>query len=456
MQTENTIAAISTPIGTGGIGIVRLSGMDAVKIASLVFRPNGRQKLTAMSGYHGCLGRIYDDGAELDEAIAFVYRAPKSYTGEDVVELSCHGGIWITQRVLRLCLDNDAKPAQPGEFTKRAFLNGKLDLIQAEAVMGLIHAHGDAALKAGMNLRDGTLSKEIEQLIDLLVKESAHLAAWADYPEEDLAPVDRCELSASLSRAEVWIQNLISTYDRGSILRHGVETAIIGKPNTGKSTLMNLLSRRDKSIVTDIPGTTRDIVEDIVQVGDITLKLFDTAGIRQTTDAVESIGVERARGAIERARLVLALFDNSKALDQSDMDVLSLLEGKTVIAVINKDDLPAALDQRIIASKIDRVVSISALTGKGRTELENEIMEAVGMTGLDLSDALVSTERQRDALVTAHSFLMNAIRALDGNFTLDAVNIDIDDVLSELFALTGARVTDKVVEELFSTFCVGK
>ncbi|MCL2056219.1 MAG: tRNA uridine-5-carboxymethylaminomethyl(34) synthesis GTPase MnmE [Oscillospiraceae bacterium] len=456
MHHETTIAAISTPIGTGGIGIIRISGTEALAIASRLFRPYGGKKLNAIPGYSGCPGRIFDKNDDIDEAIAFVYHAPKSYTGEDTVELSCHGGVWLLQRVLRLCLENGAAPAQPGEFTKRAFLNGKLDLMQAEAVMGIISAEGDAALKAGMSLRDGALSKEIRRLTNLLVDLSAHLGAWADYPEEDLIPVDLKSLETSLSEASAKLQKLVSTYDSGSVLRHGISTAIVGKPNTGKSTLMNLLSRREKSIVTDIPGTTRDIVEDTVHIGGFTLRLCDTAGIRETENAVEKIGVDRAKTALERADLVLAVFDGSEKLTAADLGLLALLKNKTAIAAINKTDLPEKLELDIINKNFARAVKISAQTGFGLEALEKEITDAAGVSKIDLSGAIVTTQRQRGALAAALSALQSALAALSSGMTLDIIGIDLDEALAELLALTGDAVPTVVVDALFAKFCVGK
>lgn len=456
MDTNHTIAAISTPLGTGGIGIVRLSGPQALVIAQQIFRSYSGTPLSALTGYMGMLGRIFDRDGDIDEAIAFVYLAPKSYTGEDVVELSCHGGSWLVQRVLRLCFEAGAVPAAAGEFTKRAYLNGKMDLLQAEAVSHLITAQGDGALRVAIAAKDGALSTAIESVVETLLSQSAHLAAWADYPEEDLIEVDTAQLLAVLEQAAVQMQALLATWDRGKILREGIRTAIVGRPNVGKSTLMNLLAGQGKSIVTDVPGTTRDIVEDHVRLGGCVLQLADTAGIRNTNDPVESIGVDRAKERIETADLILAVFDSSDALTQDDIQLLDLLQDRPCIAVINKMDLSPRLDQQRIAQSVSRIVSISAATGQGRDQLEEEVVELLELQQMDPSTAMVYSERQRWSLRQALQAIEEAVDMLQAGMTLDAINVSIDFALSALFSLTGRNVTENVIDTVFAQFCVGK
>jgi tRNA modification GTPase len=451
-----TIAAISTPSGTGGIGIVRLSGPGAIRVAEEIFRPRGKKSLAKARGYTGMLGRVHDGETDLDDCIAFVFRAPKSYTGEDVVELSCHGGGWILQRVLRLCLANGAVSAGPGEFTRRAFLSGKMNLAEAEAVMDLISARGESARKAALSARDGRLSKETAKIAAALLAESAHLAAWADYPEEDLEPVDEVTLARKLRQTEGEIDALLATWDRGKLLREGVDAVIAGRPNVGKSALMNLLAGENRSIVTDIPGTTRDVVEDSVRLGDILLRLSDTAGIRDTSDPVEQIGVSRARDRIESAGLILAVFDRSIPLEEADRELLALLKGKNCVAVVNKSDLPAQLELAEVRAAIPRVVEISALNGEGREELEQAVQEMLALDHFDPAEAVVANERQRACLLEAAQSVAEAATALESGMTLDAVNVSIDSALDALLRLTGERVTDAVVDEVFARFCVGK
>ena len=457
METTTTIAAISTPQGTGGVGIVRLSGPQAIAIAMRVFRPaNPGQSLAKMKGYTGCLGRIYEKNEDVDDAIAFVYRGPKSYTGEDVVELSSHGGLWIVQKVLRLCLEQGSHPAQPGEFTKRAFLNSKLDLLQAEAVMDLIHAKGDAALRAALAGRDGRLSTKITAIVENLVRQSAHLAAWADYPEEDIEAVDADLMKTELEQSHHQLADLLATSDAGRLLQEGIRTAIIGRPNVGKSTLMNLLTGHQRSIVTEIPGTTRDVVEESVRMGDFVLRLYDTAGIRETDDKIESIGVEKSKELLETAELVLVLFDGAQPLTEQDKILVQAVQNRPAIAVINKADLPQQVAPAELTPSFAAVVEASAATGTGRENLEQAILSLLKLDTFDPTQAIVGSERQRLALIQAQGAVEEALQALAMGMTYDAVNADIDFALDILLALTGERVAEKVVDEVFSSFCVGK
>lgn len=451
-----TIAAISTPLGTGGIGIIRISGPDALTVAGRIFIANSSKSISEMLGYTSVLGKIYENGSALDDAICQIFRAPKSYTGEDVAELSCHGGLWLLKTILRLCFENGAQPASPGEFTKRAFLNGKLDLTQAEAVMDLISAKGQSAAKAAFSARKGKLSTDINEIVEELTAQSAHLAAWADFPEEDLEELDIPKLAAVIDGCIQKIDALLKTYDSGRISREGVSTAIIGKPNVGKSTLMNLLAGEERSIVTDIPGTTRDVVEDNVRLGNFVLRLADTAGIRETLDPVELEGVARSRSQMLVAELVLAVFDSADSLSGEDIALLEQLEGKPCIAVINKIDLPGKLDAALIKSKLRHVVAISAKTGEGRRKLEKAVTDILGFSKLDASAGIVANERQRLCLQNANDSLNQAMTALTRGNMLDAVNVCIDFALDELLSLTGKRVSDHVINEVFSKFCVGK
>lgn len=452
---DAAIAAISTPHGSGGIGIVRISGKDAPDIAAKIFRPNGKRQIAQMPGYSSLLGRIYDDGEPVDDAICQIFREPKSYTGENVVELSCHGGMWILRKVLRLCLENGARAAEPGEFTKRAFLNGKLGLTQAEAVMDLISAQGQSAIKAAISARDGAIANRVHLISDRLVSQSAHLAAWADFPDEDLEELDIPLLARTLDELISEISSLLSTFDAGKILREGVLTAIVGKPNVGKSTLMNLLAGEERSIVTDIPGTTRDVVEDSVRLGDFVLRLSDTAGIRDTGDPVEIAGVERSRLRMRTAELVFAVFDSSDELDGDDLSLLDELEDKQCVAIINKIDLPQRLDVSVIGAKLRRVITISAKTGKGLGELKQTVSDLLGMTAFDPTAGIVMSERQRVCLVGALEAVREAKTALHANM-LDAVNVCVDSAIDELLSLTGERASERVVDEVFARFCVGK
>lgn len=451
----DTAAAIATPHGAGGIGIIRISGPDAFAVAGRLFRANSGAEITNMRGYTSALGRVYENDEPVDDAICTVFRAPKSYTGEDVAEVSCHGGIWLLQKVLRLCIENGARLAEPGEFTKRAFLNGKINLSQAEAVMDLISAHGQSAAKAALSARDGAVSKQVNEIACALISQSAHLAAWADFPDEDLEKLDQNALEDTLSKAAINIDTLLGTYDTARILREGISTAIVGRPNVGKSTLMNLLAGEERSIVTDIPGTTRDVVTDTVSLGEFTLHLADTAGIRDTDDLVEKAGVDRSVKQMHTAELILAVFDSADVLSNDDRGLLNVLENRPCVAVVNKTDLGQKLDICEIEEKIPRVVKVSAKHGHGREELEQAVIELLGLTNLDTSAAMLQNERQRQCLINAKDTICDAKTALNSGM-LDGVGACVDYALDALLELTGERASDRVVDEVFAKFCVGK
>lgn len=452
----STIAAISTGQAAGGIGIVRISGENALFVADRIFKTVSGLKLNALSGYKAALGTVFLDEKPVDEAIATVFRAPKSYTGEDVVEFSCHGGLFVTRQVLRAALQNGAVPADAGEFTKRAFLNGKLDLAKAEAVMQLISAQGEQASAAALGTLEGKLSREISAVSADLKSVSASLAAWVDYPDEEIDDLSDETIAESLNGAISALGTLLARFDSGKVILNGVDTAIVGKPNVGKSTLMNVLVGTEKSIVTDIAGTTRDIVEETVTVGDVVLHLSDTAGLRDTADTVERIGVERARQKIENAVLVLALFDSSSPLTDEDTDLFALCKNKKAIAVVNKTDLDCVWNTKILDTVFNKVVYISAKENTGVGNLENAIAEVLGTADFDPSAATLMNERQHACCAAALESLQEAKAAQDGGLTRDAVNVSIDAAIESLDALTGEKATESVVNEIFSQFCVGK
>ncbi len=335
----SAIAAISTPNASGGIGVIRISGDDAICVADKVFVSLSGKKLREHKGYTASYGHVYDGDDKIDECVALVFRAPKSYTGEDVVEISCHGGMYVTQLVLRTVLKNGAEPASPGEFTKRAFLNGKIDLAEAESVMNIISANGRQALDAAVNTLEGRLSEKIRSITAELTSVSAAIAVWTDSPDEDIPQAHEDNVRRSILLAQTSLQKLIDDFDNGQAITEGVKTVICGHPNVGKSTLMNLLSGREMSIVTPIAGTTRDIVEETIRLGNIVLRLADTAGIRESDDEVESIGISRAYDKLRHAQLVLAVFDGSEPLTDEDMKLLTECKDKLAIAVINKTDI---------------------------------------------------------------------------------------------------------------------
>ncbi len=453
---SHTIAAISTPVGAGGIGVIRISGDDAIKIADKIMVTTSGKPLSSLKGYCAAHGKAVSDGQTVDECVALVFRAPKSYTGEDTVEISCHGGIYVTNRILRAVLDAGAIPAQAGEFTKRAFLNGKMDLSEAEAVMDLIGAQNEGALRVALTTLEGALSRKIDSICSLFLSASAHMGAWVDYPDEDIPELDFSVLSENLLDARNQLQLLTDSFDSGKAITGGVDTAIIGKPNVGKSALMNMLSGYNRSIVTDIAGTTRDIVEETVRLGSVVLRLADTAGIRKSDDVVEAIGVDMAKTKIERASLVLAVFDNSTDLDGYDREILELCRGKNVIGIINKTDLPSNTQINIIEGYIKNIVYISAQTGDGRKELTEAVERVLGTDKIDTSQAMLTNERQRRNALAALAATDEALDAINMGMTMDAINVCIDSAIEALLELTGKKAKEAVVDEVFSQFCVGK
>ena len=453
---ETTIAAISTAQASAGISVIRISGDEAITIADRVFRGNNNKKLCDMKGYTCALGGAYADGEKLDECIATVFREPHSYTGENVVELSCHGGVYVTARVLRAVFDAGAQPAQAGEFTKRAFLNGKLDLIEAEAVMDIISSRSKAGVRAALNIKDGTLSKKINNAKEILLNKAAHLNAWADYPEEDIPEVESDELLSALSEVRSDLSRLIDSYDDGRILRDGIDTVIAGKPNVGKSTLMNLLAGYDKSIVTSVAGTTRDIVEESVSLGDIVLNLSDTAGIRETGDEIEQIGVDKAKKRLNSASLLLCVFDASSELTDEDLEIIDMVGDIPSIAVINKCDLTKQPDDSKIKEAFGEVIYMSAKNGDGADKLIETVKRICAVGNINSADALIYNERQRSLTKKTMDSVDEAIEALHIGMTFDAVTVSIEEAVAYLCELTGERVTDEVVDKVFHTFCVGK
>lgn len=453
---NTTIAAIATPNAPGGIGIVRISGENAVEIAAKIFRPVSGKNLTESKGYCAHFGNVYDNNEKIDEAVCLVFRAPKSYTGEDTAEISCHGGLYITKRVLRAALDAGAVPAEAGEFTKRAFLNGKLDLAEAESVMALIGATGKQAAAAALNTLDGNLSREIRKSADEIIGICASLAAWVDYPDDEIEDTSAADMLPVFESAKNSLEEIIRRYDCGRAVTDGIDAVIVGKPNVGKSTLMNMLSGFERSIVTNIAGTTRDVVEERIVLGEIVMRVADTAGIRETENIVENIGVNLAKRRLERAELVLAVFDSSEALNQDDLDIISQCDGKRAVALFNKSDLPASADKKIIEDAFEFTVELSAATGEGRGELENAVRTIFKTNEFDPNSACLTSERQRQCCVNALSSINEAIDAINMGVTLDAINVCADCAINALLELTGERATSAVVDEIFSRFCVGK
>ncbi|WP_303023107.1 tRNA uridine-5-carboxymethylaminomethyl(34) synthesis GTPase MnmE [uncultured Ruminococcus sp.] len=457
MSTTDTIAAIATPHAAGGISVIRISGSDAVALAQACFRSVSGKTLSAMPGYTCTYGSFLDtDGTPLDDGIATVFRAPRSYTGEDTVEFSCHGGIYVTRRILQAVLHAGASAAQPGEFTKRAFLSGKMTLTQAEAVMDIIGAAGNRELRFARAQQEGALYRRVRQITDQLVHCLGDLAAWADYPEDEIPAVTPEGLQQSLTAILQPLEQTLATYDYGRILRAGVSAVIVGKPNVGKSTLFNLLSGSQRSIVTEIAGTTRDVVEEQIRLGDVTLRLSDTAGLRETEDIIEQIGVRRAGERLRDADLILAVFDATRPLDDDDRRMLEQLPEKPVIAILNKSDQPALLEPAALQAQFSRVISMAAKDGNGLEELRQAVEELFYREQVTPEMGVVSNERQKQCLEHARAQILQAQEALKAGEMLDAVTVLLEEAADALLTLTGERVSEAVVNDVFARFCVGK
>ncbi|MBQ7003415.1 MAG: tRNA uridine-5-carboxymethylaminomethyl(34) synthesis GTPase MnmE [Oscillospiraceae bacterium] len=450
----STIAAIATPNGTGGMGVIRISGPHAIARAAEIFVPIRGTSPLEMEGYTCAYGHVMQHGERLDDCILTVFRAPHSYTGEDVVEISCHGGRFLTQRILRAVLCEKVRNAEAGEFTKRAFLNGKLSLTQAEAVADLIAASGENALRCARNLRDGATYRRIAKFSQTILALLSDLAVWADYPDEDIPAVDEVVLRERLASLREEMQALYDTYDDGRILREGLHTVIAGRPNVGKSTLFNALNGCERSIVTDIAGTTRDVVEEQIRLGGVTLRLSDTAGVHDTDEQIERIGVEKSLAFVREADLVLAVFDGSEPLTEDDAAILSKLPPERTIGVCNKSDLGSVWMPEQYG--FFDIVGISAKNRDGLEDLEKAVGRFAAKHVTAAEDGMIANERQRSCLEEAIRAVQEALEALQMGYAYDAVTVSLDGAADALLQLTGERITDAVVDTVFARFCVGK
>lgn len=450
----STIAAISTPIEAGGLAVIRISGDKAFEIADRIFTPFGGKKPSEMDGHTCAYGKIVRQGKTVDDVVLTVFRSPKSYTGLDTAEISCHGGVYIAKEILKLIYENGARAAEPGEFTKLAFLNGKLSLTQAESVMDIISADGEATLSSARAMREGVLYKKIKQVSDSLVSALGALAVWTDYPDEDVPETDNGTILETVRNAKEVISQILNDYDKGRVLRSGIDTVIVGKPNVGKSTLMNALLGYERSIVTDDAGTTRDVIEETVSLGEIKLKLSDTAGLRETDNKAESIGVAIAKKKLDQAELILCVLDGSAPPEDLDFELLDSISGRRNIVIINKSDLPQFDYKKYIKS--ENILYVSANTGDGIDRLTEKIKELFRLGGHSDSSTVFANERQRELCRQAFEYLLKAEEAMELGITLDGVTIYIEKAADSLLTLSGEKATEAVVNDVFSRFCVGK
>lgn len=456
---NDTIAAISTPLGEGGIAVIRVSGDEAVPLVERVFR--SKTKLSDAETHTVHYGFIIEPASaeKVEEVLVTLMKAPRSFTMEDVVEVSCHGGIVSVKKVLDLLLQQGIRLAEPGEFTKRAFLNGRIDLTQAEAVIDLIRAKSDRAFKVALKQVEGNLSKQIKHLRYVLVELMAHVEVNIDYPEHDVEEMTNAFIKSKCDTVMLEIDRLLVTAEQGKILREGIETAIVGKPNVGKSSLLNELAQENRAIVTDIPGTTRDVIEEFVNVGGIPLKLLDTAGIRETTDIVEQIGVERSKTALAEADLILLVLNSNEELQLDEIVLMKQLAEKQTIVILNKIDLSRKLDIDQVLSYFpqERIVELSLIENKGIDNLEKAIATIFFEGKLESSDlTYVSNVRHISLLKQAKRSLHDALEANEQYVPIDMIQIDIRAAWEQLGEIIGDSVGESLIDQIFTQFCLGK
>lgn len=452
---NDTIAAIATPHGTGGISVIRISGDESIKICDKIFKAKSKKSLLDAKTHTIHYGNIVVNDDIIDEVLVSVMRAPNTFTREDTVEINCHGGLVVTEKVLLAVLSSGATLADPGEFTKRAFLNGRIDLSQAEAVIDIINSPSSLALSVAANQLGGALSSDINSLRDSLLEILAQINVAIDYPEEDIDYIAKETLINSLKTTKSRISDLLDTSYRGKLIRDGINTVICGKPNVGKSSILNLLARDSRAIVTDIAGTTRDVIEERITIGNIVLNVFDTAGIRNTDDTIESLGIDKSKECIKNAELVLFVADSVTGITEEDIEIFNSLDKKNVIVILNKSDIGNIVPDKIFDDF--SVINLSAKTGDGLDELSSEIEKMFNLGKITAKDNNAITNlRHKEALSSALTSISSAILALEDNIPYDIVSIDLTDCASFLGEITGKTVSDEIVDKIFARFCLGK
>lgn len=452
-----TIAAISTPRGEGGIGIVRMSGDNSINILSKIFKPISNKKVKELKNFTINYGHLYSDEKLVDEVMVSIMKGPKTYTKEDIVEINCHGGYLMTEKVLELILSNGCRIAEQGEFTKRAFMNGRLDLTQAEAVIDLIHSKTEKSLSLSLDQLRGDLKDQILHLKKLLLDVVAHINVVLDYPEEGIDDPLPKGLVNNLKEVLETSDRLSASYNQGKMIKEGVKTAIVGKPNVGKSSLLNSLLKEERAIVTHIPGTTRDVIEEIVNIKGVPLILVDTAGIRNTEDFIENLGVKKSEKLLKDSDLILFVVDGSRELSKEDIRVHNSIQGKRVIGILNKIDIEQKIDLSKL-DKIDKWIKISAKDNIGIAQMEEEIYSYIVSGEVeDSSETLVITNiRHRSALVKTKEAIENIFETINIGLPMDLIAVDLKEALDALSEVTGEISSEDVLDHIFSNFCVGK
>ncbi len=452
-----TIVAISTAIGNGGIGIIRMSGKECFKILEKIFISQ-KFDIEKIEGYTIKYGFIKntETGEKIDEVLVSFFKNPKSYTREDMCEINSHGGMVVERKILEECIKNGARLAEPGEFTKRAFLNGRIDLSQAESIIDIINSKTEKEAKASMNQLQGALSKKIEEIRKELLGIMADIEVQIDYPEYDIEEVKDKNIKNILQAIKEKLLYLEKTFNSGKILKEGIKTAIIGRPNAGKSSLLNTILKEERAIVSDVEGTTRDTIEEMISVNGIPLKIVDTAGIRKTTDKIEEIGVKRAIDIAESAELVLAIFDSTKEMNEEDYEILKLIENKNAIILLNKiDKNNNVLENKILSNK--KIIKISAMNGEGIDDLYKEIENIFDLKEIESDQEVIITNiRHKTQITNAIKNIDEAINSIELNLPIDIISINVKQTLEELGKITGQNVSEDIINEIFSKFCLGK
>ena len=459
MKVVDTIAAISSAAGNSGIGIIRVSGDEAIEIVDKIFKSvNSDKKLVNVKSHTINYGHIVDNDKEIDEVLVSVMNGPHSYTGEDVVEINCHGGMIVIRKILEIVLKNGARTAEPGEFTKRAFLNGRMDLSQAEAVMDVINAKNEFALSSSIEQLNGRVSEKIKSLRKKIIYNIAFIESALDDPEHISIDGYSDKLSKILEEVNGELSRLINNFDNGRIVKEGVKTVILGKPNAGKSSLLNLLLGEERAIVTDIEGTTRDTLEESINLNGVFLNLIDTAGIRDSEDVVEQIGVNKAKELAEKSDLVIFVADASKELDENDKEIINLIKDKQAIVLLNKSDLGTIINEKNVSEFDNKpVITFSAKTGDGLDELENKIRNLFYEGKVKYNDELyITNARQKESLINAKNSIEEVIKSVENDMPEDFYSIDLMDAYTYLGQIIGESVEDDLVNEIFSKFCMGK
>jgi len=455
----DTIAAISTAYGVSGIGIIRISGDEAVNIADKIFKSKQGKNLKELEERKLNYGWIINPSnkEKIDEVLTVYMNKPYTYTKEDVVEINCHGGIVPLRKILDIILEQDCRLAERGEFTKRAFLNGRLDLTQAESVMDIISSKTEKSMSLSMDQLQGRLSKQVNEIVDELMELKAHLEVNIDFPEYDEEELTKEKIKEKASVMKENIEKLISSADTGKIFKEGINTLILGKPNVGKSSLMNFLLNENRSIVTEVPGTTRDTIEEFVNLAGVPLNIIDTAGIRYTDDIVEKIGVQKAIDKIDDSDLIIMIFDASKELEKDDEIILNNIENKKVIYLMNKTDLNTKIDLTNHQEIEKQVIKISLLKNEGLEEIETKVKEEFLSGNIDTNnDLIVTNTRHKNLLKKANNSLKELLGSIEAGLTLECLEVDINDTIHHLGEITGSTVSESVIEKIFSNFCIGK